>query len=132
MPAGRKIRVSVEWRYIGCSGASTGVDLIVDELCCNRKCKCKVSSERVSSKQLAIARDIDDFTSTIPPLKSYNCATLNELDNCQKECFMQLGKYLDSDIANPAKTAPINLNLFENNQKRANRVIIKNLISNLI
>lgn len=116
--ADRRIRVIAEWKYVGCS--KTGIEVVVDNLCCNRQCSCKISSQRVSDVAYA-TREIDDLSNRIVRPISYSCF-LNELDECQKECFDQLELvYLVTNIgAIPSNL--INLNLFASNQKGASNV----------
>lgn len=121
---GRRIRVVAQWRYVGCPDAF-GTEIVVDNLCCNRKCTCQINSQQVGvSTQTFKDQLVIDFSNIIEPqIKSYNCS-LNELDDCEERCFQQVQEYL-------GKIQPIdynsdgnrqNLNLFGNDLEAASTV----------
>jgi hypothetical protein len=65
------------WKYSGCGH---GTELIAEDICCNRKCNCKINSQLVSSHLNETFKTLIDLTSLLPiKERAYECSTLSEL-----------------------------------------------------
>lgn len=121
MIALNRTQVVAEWRYVGCSEAM-GKQVLVDDLCCNRQCSCKVFGEKVSKT--------DTNTQITLPIKTldvaydniaYECSR-SELDDCQAKCFDALGVYLKRDDLGQLNLKQRNLNIITTHEYSAKQV----------
>lgn len=105
-----KINAWASWKYSGCS---SGNEPLVQDMCCNKRCKCLINSQTVTkylneSKQIII----QDLTDQLPfKEKSYECG-LSLLEECQTDCMSLISSYFNEPvIKNPDKNR-LNLNIF--------------------
>jgi hypothetical protein len=122
-----KIFVWATWKYTGCS---SGDEPIVQDLCCNNKCKCSLSSQIVSKNlNESFQRIIKDFTLDLPiKSKSFECSA-PLLDECQAECLSLVSYYFNEPKIQFINNR-LNLNIFFN-QFIANKMCLDlNMIIN--
>lgn len=116
-----KIRVFSVWRCIDCILTSGRID-IVDNVCCNRKCECLVSAQKVSKNFNHKDLDIPGLVVSYAD-RSYECPASSEDKQCQIECFKALATVLDrTDLENP-NLSQYNLDIFANNDHTSELVI---------
>ncbi len=105
MTVDRRVRVLADWQYVGC-GAS-GKAEVADNICCNRKCDCAISGQKVSQNYEEL---IEIEKLTVPGAVSYSCSRI-ELDECQTDCLQVLQNHLTLD--RPIDFDLVNLNLLD-------------------
>lgn len=108
---GSGIRVWASWKYDVCR---SGNEPVVKDVCCNRKCSCKIVGQRVQNSNNQI-NSIADFNDLIQTSESaYNCA-VSELDICQTNCMKEVGNYFNLNL-NPIDSKILNYNVFLQNK----------------
>jgi hypothetical protein len=116
------VRVFASWKYSTCR---SGIEPVVQDVCCNRKCSCKIVSQDVTPIDSPLTansqKELVDLTSLLPPKEiSYYCS-LSEMAQCKKDCLEQSANYFNNrNIVNlyPKRQ---NLNVFSD-QVAANKV----------
>lgn len=91
MPASRAIQVVASWQYQGCEN-KYGKEVIINDLCCNSKCDCKVRGELVLNGQEPPS-PIKQWTIDPYNTIAYECSR-SEIDDCQVICLSNLFQYL--------------------------------------
>jgi hypothetical protein len=122
--ANRRIRVYAFWKYAGCSEA-LGREIVVDDLCCNRKCECLVHGQKVANGGGLVAYKLQDLSGNVVQEHiSYECS-LNELNDCQTKCFDVVGNYFDRPDLKKPDLRRLNFNIFAKDKSSSSRVIFQ-------
>ena len=110
--ANSSIRVWASWQYGSCRA---GIESIVEDLCCGRRCSCQINAQKASADPTDVQISlVGDLTSQISiPDVSYECSSLNTMAKCRDECLNQVGIYFGNNeaIRNP-DPQKYNLNIF--------------------
>ena len=106
--AKNKIFAWANWKYSGCN---SGLEPLVQDMCCNNKCKCTLNSQIVS-KNLNESNQTIVYSFQMPAKeKSFECS-LNILEECQIDCMSQVSDYFNEPaIKNPSNKI-LNYNIF--------------------
>jgi hypothetical protein len=119
--ASNSIRVWASWKYSTCR---SGIEPVVQDVCCNRKCNCRLLTQKVSSdKNDADLSPLVDLTSSLPARdgSSYDCS-LNLVNTCQDECMNVIGNYFSNNDIKKPNPLKLNLNMFTNDRYASDRV----------
>ena len=106
------IKIWAAWKYDICS---SGNEPIVSDVCCNRKCNCKLVGQRVKQNN-EILETFQDLKPFLPvKQKAYDCQ-ITDMEVCEKDCMNELSIYFNKiDLKNINKKI-LNRNIFDDNQ----------------
>lgn len=110
--AKNKIYVWASWMYSKCN---SGNELLIEDLCCNPKCKCSIVSQTVSSDlNQSFQSLIVDKTNELPNRdKSFECS-IRLQDECVNSCMNLISKYLNEPMIENPSSNILNYNIFFN------------------
>lgn len=101
------IKLWTSWKLSGCD---EGNELIVQDLCCNRQCKCGIQSQRVSNVE--IFKNVIDLSDQLPIKDiSYDCS-ISELEDCQTDCMSLISGYFNEQSIKYPNSSILNYNIF--------------------
>jgi hypothetical protein len=108
--AKNKIFAWANWEYSGCN---SGLEPLVQDMCCNNKCKCSLNSQIVSKNISANDQKVVLSFQLPSKEKSFECS-LNILEECQIDCMSIISDYFNEPtIKNPSNKI-LNYNIFFN------------------
>ena len=103
------ISLHAEWTYSGCS---SGQEIIIADICCNRKCKCGLTSQLVTKYSNETFKNLVNFTNDLPyKEKAYECS-LFELEECQNDCMNLISSYFQEPLIKHPNSSILNYNIF--------------------
>ena len=117
------IHVWAVWKYSTCR---EGAEPVVQDVCCNRKCKCQLTSQKVASiSSPANLKTLTDLTADIvaPIDASYECAT-DLVSQCQDECLNVVGNFFNNKEIKKPDPKRLNLNVFMGDEYASNKVCL--------
>lgn len=103
------VTVWASWTYSGCGN---GVELLAEEICCNRKCNCRIESQLVTRYLNETFKNVVDLTGELPKKqKAYDCS-LSEFEDCQTDCMNQVSIYYEEPVIKNINDSVLNYNIF--------------------
>jgi hypothetical protein len=115
------IKIWASWKYSNCR---SGIEPVVQDICCNRKCECKVISQDVMSLNSASDNfdELANLDSLLPTKeKSYYCSQVSEMDKCRTDCLSATSYYFNNPNIVTLYPTRHNLNIFLSDQTSSNK-----------
>ena len=119
--ANSSIRVWAAWKYSSCR---SGIEPVVQDVCCNRKCTCRLVSQHVSSAMNDFSMDsLADLTPSLAAVDgpSYQCS-LDLMATCQDECMNVISVYFNNLGLKKPEPKKLNFDMFANDRAASDKV----------
>jgi hypothetical protein len=116
------IKIWASWKYDNCR---FGIEPVVQDVCCNRKCECRVISQDVMSLNSvsSSSNELADLINLLPVKeKSYYCSQISEIDKCKNDCLVATKNFFNNPNIELYYQTRHNLNIFLADQTSSNKV----------